>query len=41
LVIYGPDAEVIGSAIEVMDYDSSPLDRLTPEEWRALRDRIC
>jgi hypothetical protein len=35
------DADDIRSTIEVMDHNNHPLDRLTPEEWRALRFKIC
>jgi hypothetical protein len=35
------DAESIRSVIEVMEYDNHPLDRLTADEWRALRFKIC
>jgi hypothetical protein len=35
------DADDIRSAIECMEYNNHPLDRLTPEEWRTFRDRIC
>jgi hypothetical protein len=34
-------ADDIRSTIETMEYDDHPLDRLTPEDWRMLRDKIC
>jgi hypothetical protein len=35
------DADMIRSTIEMMEHDNHPLDKLTPEEWRALRIKIC
>jgi hypothetical protein len=35
------DADAIRAVIEMMEYDNHPLDNLTPEEWRALRIKIC
>jgi hypothetical protein len=35
------DADSIRSTIEMMEYDDHPLDCMTPEEWRALRIKIC
>lgn len=35
------DAERIRVVLEMMDVDDHPLDRLTPEEWRVLRGKIC
>lgn len=35
------DADLIRSTIEMMEYDNHPLDCMTPEEWRALRIKIC
>jgi hypothetical protein len=35
------DADSIRSAIEMMDHENHPLDKLTPEEWQALRIKIC
>lgn len=35
------DADAIRSAIELIELDDHLLDRLTPEEWRALRIKIC
>ncbi len=35
------EAHLIRSTIEMMEHDNHPLDRLTPEEWRALRVKLC
>jgi hypothetical protein len=35
------DADDIRSSIETMEHDNHPLDKLTPDEWRALRIKIC
>jgi hypothetical protein len=35
------DADSIRSTIERMEHNDHPLDKLTPEEWRALRIKIC
>lgn len=35
------DAQMIASTLELMEYNNNPLDRLTPEEWRKLRQTIC
>jgi hypothetical protein len=35
------DADSIRSTIEIMEHNNHPLDRLTPEEWRALKEKLC
>jgi hypothetical protein len=34
-------ASAIGYVLQDMTIDNHPLDRLTPEEWQALRIKIC
>lgn len=35
------EAQQIRAEIDSMDYSNHPLDRLTLDEWRALRIKIC